>query len=114
MHGKAVLQLTLALRCARLDAARMLRTSTLLIIVFTVLLLFFFPAAVGSFSAVNGPVTAMRASRMAQTIHSAILAYVRRSISSVPQISAVSTPHPCCFPSSQGPVFPASSATLRC
>jgi len=94
--------------------ARMLRTSTLLVIVFTVLLLFFFPAAVGSFSAVNGPVTAMRASRMAQTIHSTILAYVRRSMSSVPQIAAVAIPHPWVAPSSDGPVLPAYFASLRC
>ena len=92
----------------------MLRTSTLLIIVFAVLLLFFFPAAVGSFSAVNGPVTAMRANRMAQRIHAAIMTYARESISNIPLISGVFIPRRWFSPSPDGPVFPASFATLRC
>jgi hypothetical protein len=41
-------------------------------LVVCVLLLALFPAATGSFSAVHGPVTAMRASRAAQIIHCGI------------------------------------------
>jgi hypothetical protein len=61
----------------------MLRVSTLLLIVISILLLFFFPAAAGSFSAVHGPVTAMRASRIARTIHSDLVVRVREILRNI-------------------------------
>jgi hypothetical protein len=48
-----------------------LRTSASLLVI-CVLLLALFPAATGSFSAVHGPVTAMRAARAGHLIHAGI------------------------------------------
>jgi len=84
-----------------------LRTSAIILLT-SVLLLFLVPAPAGSFSAVHGPVTALRANRAAQVFHlnlsssareltlglKAALPIVVCDVSSFHVESLVSDPHP--------------------
>lgn len=90
----------------------MLRVSTLFLI-FLVLLLLLFPAAVGSFSAVHGPVTAMRANRMAQTIHAKLAAKIVPASPS-PMLQVFSLDADWMRISPEHPAAPLIPVALRC
>lgn len=88
----------------------MLRVSTLFLI-FLVLLLVLFPAAVGSFSAVHGPVTALRATRLAQTIHAKLAA---NFVPASPMLQVSNLDADWMQIRSEHPVGPLTAIALRC
>ncbi len=83
-----------------------------ILLLFSVLLVFFVPAAVGPFSAVHGPVTALRANRAAQVFFLNLALPARQLDLGVKQVLATVDSHPGSF--SVGIESSAPVSSLRC